>query len=102
MMRSRCTVSDALPVTISPPFGERAKLAMARYTPMRRMRSGCCAPAASGHAAARARLSIHVVEYGLPCDPPTGVMQLEWTISHLDVLRCGISAQLLSAPGLGC
>src|SRR5215831_9361428 len=30
MIRSRCTDSDALPVTISPPFGERAKLATAR------------------------------------------------------------------------
>ena len=30
----------------------------------------------------------------MDCQPPTGVMQLEGTISHLDVLRCGIQ------PGL--
>jgi hypothetical protein len=28
------------------------------------------------------------------CAPPAGVMQLEGTISHLDVLRCGIRSGL--------
>src|ERR1700730_3572169 len=38
----------------------------------------------------------------MDCQPPTGVMQLEGTISHLDVLRCGISARPMSVEGLGC
>ena len=35
----------------------------------------------------------------MDCQPPTGVMQLEGTISHLDVLRCGISNRPMSVEG---
>src|SRR5262245_25530140 len=79
-------------------------------TPMRRMRSACCAPAASGHALRRrrARLRNFVVRCGLPCDPPfgghscNGGMIPRFSEGTNKLLRCESLEPRMSLVGLGC
>ena len=77
-------------------------LSAARFMskPMRRMRSACCARAANDHAAILLNESMNSRRWiWIAMRPSRRGHATEGTISHLDVLRCGISIRPMTVLG---